>query len=102
MKQYRITSDKRVQSDIREAVHYYNSKVPGLGKRFYLEVKTAYKPIRTTLFFQVRYKEIHCLPLKKFPYMVHYSINETEKVVCIRAIINCYQNPETKWVVNEP
>ncbi len=102
MKQYRIRFDDRVRHDVLEAVFYYNSKAPGLGKRFYQQVKNGYAYIRQSPFFQVRYNGIRCLPLDKFPYMIHYSVDETEGVITIKAIINCYQNPDTKWLVNEP
>lgn len=102
MRKYRIQYDTRVEYDIRDAVNYYNSRLPGLGKRFYLDVKDAYKAIQTVMHFQIRYSSVRCFPLKKFPYMVHYSIDDVQQIITIRAIINCYQNPGTSWLVNEP
>lgn len=102
MKKYQVSFDDRVKQDVLDAVFYYNSKVPGLGKRFYQDVKYAYAAIRQSPFFQVRYNGIRCLPLRKFPYMVHYTVDEAAGMVTIKAIINCYQNPQTNWLVNEP
>ncbi len=47
-------------------------------------------------FFQVRYDQVHCLPIKKYPYMIHYTISEKEKTVMVRAIFHTSQDPN-KW-----
>ncbi|MDO8929033.1 MAG: hypothetical protein Q7W54_08595 [Bacteroidota bacterium] len=46
--------------------------------------------------FAVRYDEIRCLKVKKFPYAIHYQILEQQKTVSIKAVFCTYQNPE-KW-----
>lgn len=45
-------------------------------------------------FFEVKYSIIRKLPLKKFPYSIHFTIDENEKVVSILAITCDYQKPE--------
>ena len=102
MKEYRLRFDERVEQDILEAMFYYDSKVLGLGKKFYQQVKEAYSAILKTPYFQIRYSNIRCLPLKKFPDMVHFILNEEARLITIMAIINCNRNPETNWLVNEP
>jgi hypothetical protein len=102
MKKYTLRFDERVEMDILEAVLYYDSKSIGLGKRFYEQVQVAYEAIYLTPHFQIRYNNIRCLPVKIFPYMIHFEIDEVLSVITIRAIINCNRNPETNWLVNEP
>lgn len=102
MSAFRIVFDDRVEYDIDEAVDYYSSRATGLGNRFYTAVKNTIAAIESTPYFQVRYNNIRCLPVKNFPYMVHFSVHPEEKLIRIRAIINCYQNPDTTWLVNEP
>ena len=80
--------------DIQEAIDYYDFQKDGLGLEFVEEVNNHLISISKTKFFQVRYDEIRCLPLKRFPYMIHYSIDENRKLIIVRAVLNTYRNPE--------
>lgn len=90
---FKIKVEPEVVSDIQEGVDWYNEKQPGLGRKFYFEVRAAFTTLKKMPYFQVRYDAIRCFPLKKFPYMVHYSIDEGEKLVIIRAVFNTSQDP---------
>lgn len=102
MKKYTLRFDERVEMDILEAVLYYDSKSIGLGIKFYEQVKLANDAICLTPHFQIRYSNIRCLPVKVFPYRIHFLLDEELSVITIKAIINCNKNPETNWLVNEP
>lgn len=80
------------------AIDYYNHQQRGLGKRFGLAVKNASKQLEKNPFFQVRYDEIRCLPVHKFPLMIHFSVNEAHKTVRIFAILHTSLNPEDNWL----
>lgn len=80
--------------DIQEQIHYYNKKQTGLGKRFHEEVKRTFKTLRNSPNFQVRYKNVHCVTLKKFPAMVHYTFENN--IIVIRAVFHTSLNPK-KW-----
>lgn len=95
---FKLKIEPLAKFDIQTEINYYNSKQKGLGKRFHAEVKTYFNGIKAAPFYQIRYDDIHCLPLKKFPAMIHYSIDDANKLVTIRAIINTNKNPDTSWV----
>lgn len=82
--------------DIQDQIHFYNDKQKGLGKRFHNDVKATFKSIRKNPFFQIRYKDVRCLPLKKFPAMVHYTLDENKKQITVRAVFHTSQSPQ-KW-----
>lgn len=92
--EFKISSSAK--QDIQEQIHYYNDKQSGLGKKFYSEVKNTFSSIRKNSYYQVRYDDIRCFPLKKFPAMIHFKI-ENEDIV-VWAVINTYRNPSTNWV----
>ena len=54
--------------------------------------KTLYK-IKQNPYYQIYYKNFRGLPLKKFPYIVFYTIDENLKVITIKAIFHTSQNP---------
>ena len=83
--------------DIQEQIHFYNDKQVGLGKRFHNDVKTTFKSILKNPFYQIRYNNVRCLPLKKIPAMVHYTLDENKKQITIRAVFHTSQAPQ-RWI----
>jgi hypothetical protein len=92
---FEIAILKRASLEIDEISEYYESLVDGLGTKFYIELSFYIETLNHIPFFEKKYKLIRVLPLKKFPYSIHFSVNETEKIVAIQAITCDYQNPET-------
>lgn len=85
----------RAKLEVKEVTEYYESKTKGLGKAFYLEFKNYSKTLRNIPFFEVKYNIVRTLPLKKFPYTIHFSIDENEKTVSIQALTSNHQDPTT-------
>jgi len=90
---YKIKVEPEALQDIQDGIDWYNEQQTGLGRKFHTEVKTFFKKLRSNPFFQIRYDEVRCIPLKKYPFMIHYTLNEKEKVVVIRAVFNTHRNP---------
>lgn len=93
MTRYGLQIFPRAKNDIQGAIKWYNLKQAGLGKRFHAEVKESFEYLRTNPFFQNRYDEVRCLPLKKFPFMVHFSVEEKAKRVVVHAVFHTSLNP---------
>ncbi|MCB0431353.1 MAG: type II toxin-antitoxin system RelE/ParE family toxin [Flavobacteriales bacterium] len=91
---FKIKIEQDAHSDIQHAIDWYNQQQPGLGRKFHAQVKTSFSKLRTNPFFQIRYENIHCLPLKKFPFMVHFTIDEKGREVTVLAIFHTSLNPE--------
>ena len=85
---------KRAELEVDEISEYYELISEGLGVKFYSEYKDYVETLKNIPFFEVNYTIIRKLPLKKFPYTIHFTINEAEKLVSIQAITCDYQNPE--------
>lgn len=84
--------------DIQHEIDFYNDKKKGLGRKFWLELNNYFKSIRKNPFYQVRYDDVRCLPLKKFPAMIHFTVNEIQEIIIIRAIINTHKDPKSNWL----
>lgn len=93
--QFKVEILKRASLEIEEAYLYYESIQNGLGIKFILEYENYLNTLYKIPFFEQKYNSIRVLPLKKFPYSIHFSVNETEKIVVIHAVTCDYQNPET-------
>lgn len=95
---FKLELDKRALKDIDSALEYYFEKSPTAAKKLYNSIQEAYLLLEKNPFFQIRYKDYRCLPIKKFPFMLHYLVNETNNTVKIFAFIHTSQNPEKKWM----
>ena len=89
--EFKINPQAKV--DIQEQIHYYNEQQEGLGKRFHKAIKASFKTIQKAPFFQIRYANVRCLPLKKFPVMIHYTVDEQKNEIVVRAVLHTSQNP---------
>lgn len=85
--------DPRAIRDIQQAIDYYEELQPGLGEQFEDTLNKYLRKLEQNPFFQVRYDNVHCLPLKKYPYMVHFTIDEKKELIIVRAVFNTFRNP---------
>jgi len=94
MKNLTVLFTPQALTDIEEAVDYYNLQVYGLGNKFLSDFESAYKAIiRNPLFASVKYDDVRCAALKKFPFSVHYTINKKDKKLIILAVFNTWKKP---------
>lgn len=79
-KKFSINIEPEAFNDIQEAINYYNRCKPRLGKKFLETVKKHIDLLeKYHQSFAIRYDNIRCLPIKKFPYMIHYQFCEDKK-----------------------
>ena len=95
MKRYKVKIDPEALADIQEITEWYNEPETKTGKRFQ---ETTIKQIdslsKDPQIYSIRYKDIRCMLVKKFPYMVHFYINEVTKDVEVLAVISTHRNPK--------
>ena len=81
--------------DIVQAVDWYNEKQTGLGDRLFIKIKKQTAKLSTSaMLFAVKYDNIRCMRIEKFPYMVHYRLNEQTKSVKVEALFHTSRSPE--------
>lgn len=99
MKKYKVKIDAEAVVDINEITSWYNDRQTGLGERFQKTVVHQINSLnKDPQIYAIRYKEIRCVRLKKFPYMLHFFINENTKTVEVLAVISTDRNPKI-WLV---
>lgn len=92
---YKIIYASEVYDDLQQAIDYYNAQGKGLGHRFFKTIKNQLSQIKSTaLGFQVRYDDIRCAPINKFPYTIHYRVIPELKTIKIIAIFCDYLDPK--------
>ena len=64
---------------------------------FLNSVNNSFSILEENPFYQIRYDDVRCLPIKKFPFMAHFTVDEIELLVKVYALVNTYRNPEKFW-----
>jgi hypothetical protein len=95
---FKVITEKRTEFEVETTYLYYKSISEKLGKAFIEEYQDKLNILKTFPFFQRRYLNIHILPLKKFPYSIHFVIDDENKLVTIQGLICDHQNPEKTYL----
>lgn len=95
MKRYKVKIEPEALADIQEITDWYNLQQPGMGKRFLKTTISQVDNLNKIPHIQtVRYKQIRCALVKKFPYKVHFYINNNMDTVEVLAVISTSRNPK--------
>jgi uncharacterized glyoxalase superfamily protein PhnB len=82
-------------NDFAQAVDWYNEKQSGLGDRLLNNVRKQTEKLSTSaLHFAVKYDDVRCMYIEKFPYLVHYRVNELTQTVKVEALFHTSRNPK--------
>ena len=89
-----LVIDTKATRDIQDTIDYYDEQKTGLGKQFEAALNKHLLTLETNPFLRIRYDNVHCLPLTKFPYMVHFTVDEKSSMVIIRALFHTSRDPK--------
>tara|TARA_A100001015_G_scaffold297738_1_gene379584 strand:- start:164 stop:475 length:312 start_codon:yes stop_codon:yes gene_type:complete len=98
-KRFRTVNSIRIDSDLQRGIDFYKELTGEhkVGKRFIRAVKKQIKSLeKDALIYQVKYDDIRCMYVPKFPYAIHYFLNEKEATAYIEAVFHTAESPE-KW-----
>lgn len=92
---YRTLILPLAKKDIRDSVFWYEHQQQGLGKRFMAQVQDKVHFIQQNPeSFNVKYSNIRTAVLTTFPFLIHYCIDDTNKLVIISAVLHTSRNPK--------
>lgn len=91
---YHLIVDPRAIGDVQQAIDYYETKEPGLGVKFESALNEQLLRLEKNPFFQTRYEDVRCLPMSKYPYMVHFTVDEVKQLIIIRGVFNTARDPK--------
>jgi hypothetical protein len=91
---YTISITPTAADDISAAIEYYNALATDLGYRFADVIGEYFERIaRTPTASAVRYKNIRCKPVDRFPFLITFTIDEATSSVNILRVFNTYLEP---------
>ncbi len=92
---YSIKIDIDAVKDIQNTVEWYELQIEGLGLRYKNQVKKQITSLKENpLLFSIKYNTVRCRKIDKFPFLIHYKIDDELKTVTIFAVFHTSRNPE--------
>ncbi len=90
---YDLIIKPAAEKDLLEIAQWYEEKKEGLGIQFLDSVDEKVETIQTNPnLFQIRYKSIRLALVSRFPYLIHYFV-EDQKIYVI-AVLSASRDPE--------
>ncbi len=75
---FQIKIDIDAFNDIQEIVEWYEMHLKGLGLRYKTETKKQINSLQKDPYlFSIKYNEIRCRKIKKFPFLIHYTFDDS-------------------------
>ncbi|MCA0363850.1 MAG: type II toxin-antitoxin system RelE/ParE family toxin [Bacteroidetes bacterium] len=91
---FEILITPQAEKDILESYSYYLINVSGtVAESFGLEINQAFDVLERNPYFQIRSNRFRGLPLKKFPFIIFFEIEESLMKVKILRVLNTNKNP---------
>lgn len=91
---YTIFITPTAMEDISAAIDHYNAIATDLGYRFSELVADYFNRIAgLPTASAIRYKDVRCKPMKRFPFLIMFTIDEKANAINILRIFNTYQEP---------
>jgi hypothetical protein len=84
------------EDELLESHDWYEEQLTGLGNRFYAEVSHYLTVIQSSpLYFPVRYDgDIRAFPLKKFPFLLIYLVDDIAGKIIILSVFHTSREPK--------
>lgn len=97
---YILKIDSDAFKNIQETTQWYEMQSKGLGQRYKTQTKKQINSLKKDPYlFSIKYGEIRCRKIEKFPFLIHYLIDENTKTIIVFAVFHTSRNPEI-WKIN--
>ncbi|ACT94633.1 type II toxin-antitoxin system RelE/ParE family toxin [Dyadobacter fermentans] len=84
----------RARKDLRDTATWYDEQQPGLGRRFTHAIRNKLVLISENPYlYAVRYKKTRTALVWRFPFMIHFRIDERQKIAVVIGIWHTSQDP---------
>lgn len=91
---YNVKLVTDAKKDFAEAHRYYLKISRKTASNFGKDVKAAIGHLEINPFYEIRTENFRAIPLKTFPFLLFFEVNEAAKEVKVVAIFNTNQDTE--------
>jgi hypothetical protein len=98
-RKFEVIVHPKVFIDLQLTIDFYNKERDFLGNEFYIIALDRLKSLKNdALLYQVRYEDVRCLKIARFPFLIHFSVDAEFKKVLVHAVISTHKNPIKNWI----
>ncbi len=90
---FQVLLSPAAEDDAFEIEAWYESKKPGLGAEFVQSLRRSLQALTTFPHYEIRYDNIRFKGMNPFPHILHFWVDDKEKVVEVIAILHPAQDP---------
>ena len=95
MKTYKLLIDPGALQDIQEITDWYNAQSLQLGSRFQKTARSHINRLKKYCHaYSIRYADVRCMPVKKFPFLIHFVVDDINGTVEVFAVIHLSRHPK--------
>ncbi|TRX38116.1 type II toxin-antitoxin system RelE/ParE family toxin [Flavobacterium sp. ZT3R18] len=92
---FQLKIDVDALNDIQETFEWYEMQLKGLGLRFKTQTKKQINSLKKNPYlFAIKYNEVRCRKIEKFPFLIHYTIEEELNIITVFAVFHTSRSPE--------
>lgn len=92
---FKIIISSEAKKDLEYSYLFYSERVnKSVAKNFIIDFKNSIKTLSKNPFFRIWFEDVCGKPLKKFPFILFYTIDESVKIIVITRVFHTSQNPE--------
>jgi hypothetical protein len=98
MPRFKVAYSPESLQEITRIIKWYNDVSAGLGNRFRKNLLAEIAAIKKNPFTRsYRYDAVRFAVVKKFPYAAHYTVDETNNLIKIQAVLGFAQDADANW-----
>jgi plasmid stabilization system protein ParE len=90
---YNVIVSPRAQMEIESAIDHYAKESTDAPFHFVSALQDAYKALSINPFYQLRYKNVRAVRIKRFPYLLYFVVNESTNRVRVLSCFHGKRNP---------
>lgn len=91
---YNVKMSSLAEQNVDNALAYYSDVSLSVAESFFTSLNESLLILKTNPFFEVRYQKVRVLPLKKFPFLLLFEVDEADKTVLVLSVFNTYQSTD--------
>ena len=93
---FKITISPRAQREIENAIEFYKMYSLNASRYFISSLNDSYQMLAKNPFFTVRYKNVRAINIRKFPYSLFFTIDESKNGVRVLSCFHTKQDPKKR------
>lgn len=91
---FRVQVLQAAENDARAIAEYYDSQAPLLGDVFLDEFEVTLRRLPVFWASEIKYSTVRKRHFSRFPYSVHYRVDEDRKMIIVEAVLHDRKEPK--------